>query len=160
NSRINGALEGLDKIQIELGDYALGLDLSRALRIELRPLAQRERPVEYSLAVRIGADEIARTSGLLPVEGAVARRPGAGQFKLTPYQGEAKTVELPDTISDVALAGGGRFVLLHLSKARKIAVYDVEQAKIARFLSLSSENSFIAAGLDKLLVLSPTDSVI
>lgn len=160
NSKINGKLEGLETIAMDLGDYKLGLDLSRAQRLDLRSLARSEPHVEYSLAVRVGAEELIRKKGILPVAGTAGGRSASGPDKLTPYQGEAKTVEVPDSISDVALAGAGRFVLLHLKKTRKVAVYDVEQAKIAKFLSLGAENAFIAGGLDKMIVVSPSESVI
>jgi hypothetical protein len=67
---------------------------------------------------------------------------------------------LPEPTDAVAAGGGGRFLLFHLPKFRKLAVFDVTQAKIARYLSLSSDDVLFAAGSEKLLVVSRDRSVI
>src|SRR6185436_3206101 len=50
-------------------------------------------------------------------------------------------------------AGGGRFLILHLSQLRQLAVLDVSEARIVKYLPLASDDIAYAAGADKLVVL-------
>ena len=56
-------------------------------------------------------------------------------------------------------AGGGRYLVLHLQNPQ-LAIYDVNAAKVTRYLSLGSDNALIAGGLDKLIVVAPGESLI
>src|SRR5262249_52499720 len=42
---------------------------------------------------------------------------------------------LPSTVSDVAVGGGGRFLILYLSRERKLAIFDVNTARVVKYLS-------------------------
>src|SRR5262249_25581075 len=68
--------------------------------------------------------------------------------------------QLPGTFSDVCVGGGGRFLILHLPKLRKLAIFDVNEAKIAHYISLAADNIKFAAGLDKLMVVLPDSNII
>jgi predicted Zn finger-like uncharacterized protein len=68
--------------------------------------------------------------------------------------------ELPSTIGDVVVGGGGRFLVLTLPQLRKIAVFDVNEAKVANYLNIAEDNVKIAAGMDKLMVGLPTSNVL
>jgi hypothetical protein len=72
------------------------------------------------------------------------------------------TVErkLPDTITDVVPAAGGRFLILSLSKTRKLAVLDTAVGDIVRYLPVDSDNALVAAGMDKMLVALPDKNVL
>ena len=48
--------------------------------------------------------------------------------------------------------GAGRYLLFHLRKLQKLAVFDVTQAKITKYLPLSSDEILYAAGGEKLVV--------
>jgi hypothetical protein len=61
---------------------------------------------------------------------------------------------LPSAISDVAVGGGGRFLILHLPRDRKLAIFDVNEAKVVKYLSFTDDVKF-AASMDKLLVALP-----
>ena len=67
---------------------------------------------------------------------------------------------LPDSISAVTVGGGGRFIILHLAKLRKIAVYDVHEGKIAGYIAQAEDNLFMAAGMDKLMIALPDKKII
>src|SRR5262249_43998330 len=45
---------------------------------------------------------------------------------------------LPDTIQDVAVGGGGRFLLLALPKTRQVAVFDANIGRVVKFLSVGA----------------------
>jgi serine protease Do len=69
-------------------------------------------------------------------------------------QGPA-TIQFPDPVADLVVAAGGRLLLLHLPKQRKLAVFDVNEAKIVRHIALGEDNVKFAAGKDKLVVFLP-----
>ena len=50
---------------------------------------------------------------------------------------------------------GGRFLILHLPKVRQVAVFDVNQAKVVKFLPVAADNVMIAAGMTKMIVAYP-----
>jgi len=67
---------------------------------------------------------------------------------------------LEGTIGDVAVGGGGRFLLLALKEARKVAVFDVNAADVVKTIPLPSTNALIAAGANKLLIAFPEEQVL
>jgi predicted Zn finger-like uncharacterized protein len=77
--------------------------------------------------------------------------------KLEQAQVERK---LPDTVGDVVVGGAGRFLIFHLPKARKLAVFDANEAKVVKYLPVAEDVVKIAACVDKLIVLLPTANVI
>ena len=70
------------------------------------------------------------------------------------------TRNLPEPIDEVVAGGGGRCLLFHLPKLRKLAVFDVAEARITRYLSLGSDDVLYAAGSEKLVVVSRDQNVI
>jgi hypothetical protein len=69
--------------------------------------------------------------------------------------GDKVVVKLPSVIDDVVPGGGGRFLFLLLKKLQKIAVFDVNEAKIVKYLPLPGDNIRYAAGAVRLVVVSP-----
>jgi hypothetical protein len=66
--------------------------------------------------------------------------------------GEVQTCQLAGAINDVAVGGGGRFLVLHLGQLRKLAIFDVNEMRIANYAALAEDNIRFAAGNSKLLV--------
>ncbi len=61
-------------------------------------------------------------------------------------------VALPAEAENAAFGGGGRYMILHLPRLHKLAIFDVNAAKITRYISLGSDDIFFAAGNEKLIV--------
>jgi hypothetical protein len=59
---------------------------------------------------------------------------------------------LPSSIADVAVGGGGRYLILHLPQERKLAVFDVSEAKMKGYVPAVGSSVKFAAGREKLLV--------
>jgi hypothetical protein len=70
-----------------------------------------------------------------------------------------RAVPLNDTIGDVAIGGAGRFLVLHLIKGRKLALFDVNEAKVVHEFKADDETVKFAAGLDKLVIVRGGDTV-
>src|SRR5262245_41302210 len=66
--------------------------------------------------------------------------------------GDKPVQELPSTVADVAVGGGGRYLFLHLPRDRKLALFDISQAKVVKSLPLASDDVKFAAGMNKLVV--------
>jgi hypothetical protein len=133
-----------------------------------RPKPPSQTPVP-SVARLDEDEEMVRLGGVLSVSGAAQ---GAGKdirppavalplARLTPGSGEAPYVlQLPGTISDVTAGGAGRFMLLTLEKARKVAVFDANAAEVVRMINLPSEHALVAAGARKTLILFPSERLL
>lgn len=68
---------------------------------------------------------------------------------------EITEVKLPGAVRDVAVGAGGRNLVLHLPAERKLAVFDVTEAKIVREIRLPDEPVLFAAGMDQVVVVLP-----
>lgn len=151
---LKGKVEGLSAVQVGVGDYTIELDLAKAKKMTLKPVNQQRPSLQYAWVVKIGEEEILRREGVVAGKGASL----ATSFK--PYEGERQRIDLPDTISDALLAKGGQLLLLQMPKTRKVAVYNINEAKITNYLSLAHENAMLAAGSQKLIVVMPSEGVI
>jgi hypothetical protein len=69
-------------------------------------------------------------------------------------------VNLPSAASEVLPAAGGRLLLVHLPKDRKLAVFDTALAKVVKYLPVAEDEAKFAAGREKLVVLLPGANVI
>ncbi len=85
-----------------------------------------------------------------PLNGEAVPRLAAGSPK------DALVRALPSDVSEVAVGGGGRYLLLVLKKARKLAIFDVNAADVVKTISLPSDNVLVAAGAGISLWPSPT----
>jgi hypothetical protein len=112
--------------------------------------------------------------GELDIEGVPLPR-GAGQAirppqvaipaaRLSPGAEEGSTaplvLRLDGTISDVAVGGGGRYLLLPLKEARKLAIFDANRAAIVKTIPLPSPNALVTAGARKALIAYPDEKLI
>lgn len=73
---------------------------------------------------------------------------------------DGATVNLPGTVDAVCVAGGGRFLVYRIPKARQLALFDVTLGKVAKYVPLAEDNALFAGGMNKLFVLNPTANVI
>ncbi len=69
-------------------------------------------------------------------------------------------IKLPGNVSDACTGGGGRFLILHIADKRLLAVFDVNEAKVAKFLPLSADTVRFAAGMNKLIVAYPDQNIL
>ena len=154
---LEGPAEGLSDVPILFGNYAVNMDLAQAKSIQLQRIPVEEPSLRYTLVIRSTDAELHRATGVLRA-GSQSTDGGAVAWK--PYQGERQVLELPDLVADACLGKGGQYVLLYLKKTRKIAVYDANQAKIVKYLSIAADDALMAASLDKLIVVSPGSNVV
>src|SRR6185369_970304 len=81
-------------------------------------------------------------------------------IKPAPATFTTESLKLPGTIAHACLGGGGRFVILSIPSQRQIAILDVNERKIVKYLPLAGDNPVMTAGLEKLVVAYPQQNII
>jgi S1-C subfamily serine protease len=75
-------------------------------------------------------------------------------------KGDKEEVRLTGAVSDVAIGGGGRYLILRLAAKKKLAIFDVQLGKVAKELPLLEEVVHFAAGANQLAVVYPNAKLI
>ncbi len=161
---IKGMPTGLTEATIQIGDQSISLDLSKARTVSASP--QKEvQEVICSVIAREADKEVQRVDAKLRV----AVNPTAGDPTkpiqlVTPVEVPQIEIQspalasrltsrsLPEAAADICVGGGGRFLVLHLPKLKKLAIFDVNEAKIVHYVPLTEDKIVFAAGIDKLVV--------
>ncbi len=86
--------------------------------------------------------------------------PREAGIKPAPLMADREERPLPSAVGDICVGGGGRFLILHLPRDRKLAVFDVNEAKIVKYLPVPDDNVKLAAGMDVLIVALPSSNVL
>ncbi len=68
--------------------------------------------------------------------------------------------QLGGKISDVAVGGGGRYLLLLLKEDQKLAIFDANVADFVKTINLPSPSAMVAAGATRFLVAFPDEKLI
>lgn len=63
-------------------------------------------------------------------------------------------------IDDVAVGGGGRYLILTLKEAHKLAVFDLNAANVIKTIPLPSSNALVAAGSRQVFIAFPDQNFI
>jgi hypothetical protein len=154
---VEGPVTGLEAVPVRLGEQAVTVDLGKAIEVKFTPAPEADL-IWYTLLVRQGNQEVLRQSESLPIAG-LLRAPAAGRRPtgITPPALEADKVErrLDDAVADVAVGGGGRYLVLHLAKLGKLAVFDVNAAKVVGSIPINEEGARFTAGLEDVVVVLP-----
>lgn len=69
-------------------------------------------------------------------------------------------IALPGPVESVAVAGGGRYLLLHIPRAKQVAVFDVREAKVVREISVPDPNVLVAGGMNLFVIYQPGKNTI
>ncbi|QEL13462.1 hypothetical protein [Limnoglobus roseus] len=72
----------------------------------------------------------------------------------TPLAGERAEVKLPGTVGEACSGGGGRFYFLHIPSVNQIAVFDVNEGRVVKFITVHADRVKIAAGMNALVVVA------
>src|SRR5262249_50205088 len=61
-------------------------------------------------------------------------------------------VRFPESFAQVRTGGGGRYLVFHLKKAKKLAIFDVTAVKVVKEIELPTEDVVYGCGRDKLMI--------
>jgi hypothetical protein len=152
---LRGELKNLDAVPVNLGEQSITLDLTKAK--EVRLLQGGGLGVNCTVVVSRQGKEIGRLARSMAIEGLPAPGEEVADLDIEPpaLAQARETRVLPAPIRDLTCAGGGRFLILHLPRIGKLAVFDVNEAKLVKELPAPEDNLKFAGGLDKLVVALP-----
>lgn len=154
-----GPLSGLDAVELVLGEVACKVNLQKAATATIDDLSAASPSCSYKLAVYDGKSLLDEQAGMLSIT-----RPGGvavtGVQEPTPLASAKEIVRLPAAVDNIIAGGNGRFLILQFKKLAKLAIFDVSTGKVARFISIPSGETLIAAGSSKLIVVLPGWNII
>ncbi len=158
-----GPLVGLEKVPVLLGDVRVAVDLARATEVTVEH-PEGPASVVCTVVARRGGREVGRDSVTVAVAGppTASGVAAATPARVRPPQlGQDKTVRpLPAAVADVAVGGDGRYLVLHLPRMNKLAVFDVNAAKVLHYVPVAEDGVVFAAGADKLVVALPRAGIV
>ncbi len=153
---LEGTVTGLGAVEIRFGDQKVKLDLSKATQIIVRP-PDEIRAVTATVVASLDGKEIGRLESRIPV-GRVGTVGGSPSVPITPTVLAEDKVEkkLPEVFDNAVVAGGGRYLVFRMPKLKKLAIFDVSEAKVTNYIPLAEEKAVFAAGLDAVIVGLPS----
>ena len=149
-------LAGVESIETKLGPSSVRLDLTQAAEVRLFPPTALVA-LSATIVARRDGQEVGRLTRQLPVQGVAE----AGEVEVfldlepPPLAKDVAEYALDASIGNVTVGGGGRYLILHLPKLQKLAVFDVNKAKIVKYLPAPDAGIKFVAGLDQLVVALP-----
>jgi hypothetical protein len=142
-----GAVSGLNDLEVQLGNQKLKLGALSPQSIQFESSATVPS-VSWGVVARQNGKEVRRLTGTLNL----GDQGLAGTIHPPNLEKDVMTVQLPGPVGDLAVGGGGRYLVFHVPTQHKLAIFDVNQAKIVHSVPVAEDKVFIAAGRDKLLV--------
>ena len=130
-------------------------------RVDLRALVADSPPLGTPLTLGQPARPQPGNPGAprpsMPPRDSVAPRPSTPPSdSVAPHSGTAVAGRteflLPSPATDAVVGGGGRYLILKLPRLRKLAVIDISEGKVAKYIDLREDGAFFAAGLEKLVI--------
>lgn len=159
--RIEKLPEGLDSVTADLGGYPVKIDLTKALAVTIDQVGNTVASIGYRITVKSEGKLLTSVDGTLQVAattrtGNTSAAPASTAEVGTVQQRlvEDKTIlKLAGAVEDVIPGAGGKLLILHLRKLRKLAVFDTSARKLIGYLPLPSDDVLVGAGLEKLIVI-------
>jgi hypothetical protein len=146
---------------LEIDGTTVLVNARGAQRVEIGPVPDPEA-IAYTVTVKSGNGTVSQKRGAIALnkDGPGILQPNRSTIAPARLMEPAPitnsmSVPLPAQITDVVVAGGGRYLLLQLASARQVAVFDASAAKIIAYLPLPYEEAKIVAGMEKLIVWLP-----
>jgi len=86
--------------------------------------------------------------------------PEVGAIRPCPLKNDVEERQLPSTVADTCIGGGGRFWIMHLPAQRQLAVFDVNEARVVKYFSVAEDEVKFAAGMNHLYMVFPDKGII
>src|SRR5262249_19562486 len=81
--------------------------------------------------------------------------------KITPTKAADKAdIKLPGEADMSCFGGGGRYVLLRIPSAKQVAVLDVCEGKVVKYIPIAESAALLAAGNEHLFILNPRANIL
>jgi S1-C subfamily serine protease len=151
---VEGEITGLRMVEIDLGGQKVTLDLSKATQLTVQSVVEVVS-VTATVIATVEGKEVGRTESRLAVRDPARLSPAdPATVAITPpaLTGDKVVKRLPEGFSEVVVGGGGRYLIFHLPKLKKLAVFDVNEGRVTKYIPLTETTIAFAAGLDAVVV--------
>ena len=148
------------RLTLNVGPHKIVLELSKVKRISVSAPLGTPSYINYTICARVGEKEVGRTEGEIRIKGAIP----AGEQEpvdLSPaeFKGDTLIKKCPGRMDDIIDAAGGRLLICHFPKLRKLGIFDVQELKFVKYISVNDSKPFFAAGRNVLIVALPGSGV-
>ena len=153
-TKMNGQVTGLGTVEVDLGGQKLKVDLARATSISVQAPSEI-MSVLATVVAFVDGKEVSRTEARMVVR-EVIRTATADPTTvkiIPPVMAQERVIKrLPDLFKEVVVGGGGRYLIFHLPKLKKLAIFDISEARITKYIPLTEDDVTFAAGLDSVVI--------
>lgn len=143
---------GLGPIRVERDGKVTSLDLSKAHRIDVDPFESAPRSVRCTINVLSGGKVVASLERTLASTAPLSPLLSLELREVHLDTGRTERI-LPAPADDLFAGAGGRLLFLKMNRLRKIAVFNVCEAKLVKMISLGSDETLAAANGEKLILI-------
>lgn len=150
-----GEVIGVVQAGIQSTSISLAIPVSQVTAFLSRPASAMKPRAPVVTAPKPQPNKGAGTAGVTTPHRPTVKIPVAPHVTITAPTLTADRVEipLPSDVDNVAIGGAGRYLILHLPKLRKLAVFDVNVARIVGYMPLGSDDVLFTAGAEVVMVL-------
>lgn len=100
------------------------------------------------------------SGSLLSAQESVTSTVSVPSIEFRKYQGGHQDLKLPAEITDVSLAGQGRYLLIYMQSLRRVSVYDVNEVRIIKNLAMATDDALIVGGAAEMLVVNRSQNLL
>lgn len=167
---IEDDLKTLKNVEINLGNKIFhSAELKNIEKLVFLEREISDEAITYEVVIKNGEKEIARPKGTIsfvgvPANNVVSSKESdskeirivsgnigiVGNFE--PLQSDKVEIKLPGNVDDVAVGGGGKFLILQITKMNKFAIFDTSKLKIIEYIPMLSTDVLFTAGATKLII--------
>jgi len=170
---IGEPIHGLDALEVTLGKNTVRLSVADALGIRFETTSPAVT-VTCTIVVKQENVEVARKTEKLTITAPQATVSGPAidstakrkdSAVLPPIKAPVLDQDqvyrpLSGAVADLTVGGAGRFLIMRLAGKQRLAVFDVELAKVVKEIPMAEENVHLAAGAHRLVIILPAAKVI
>jgi len=111
------------------------------------------------------AEKFGEIAAVEPTEGTAesdTEKAAPASLEIKPSQLQQAKVEynLPASFDDMAIGGGGRYLIFHFKTLNKLGLFDVNEGKITQYISLENADIRFTAGAESLFIALRQQNVI
>ncbi|MBA4192705.1 MAG: hypothetical protein C0467_32465 [Planctomycetaceae bacterium] len=152
---VEGEITGLGTVELDVGGQKLKVDLLKATQVTVAAAPEIVSVLATVVAIAEGK-EVARTESRMVVREAALLTPAdPTTVKITPpaLDDDKVVKRLPEVFDDVVVGGGGRYLIFHMPKLKKLAIFDVNEARVTKYIPVSEDvKGRYAASLDSVVI--------
>ncbi len=151
---LSGEIAGLGKTEVDVGGQKATFDLSKASRLTAQTVPE-VATVRLAVVASVDGKEVARAEERVVICDANLLRPAdpsAVAIAAPPLAEDRVVKKLPEVFTDVVVGGGGRYLVFHMPKLKKLALFDFNELRVTKYIPLAEDDVAYAAGLDCVVV--------